>query len=220
MSNLKFKQVYKDKLFYNQYHYVVRFTLPEMSCLRHLDHSMADDILTARSKWRKTIRASFGIDKTITDEIRESLHSLLDEMLAVKSDHKLVINYNTGYIYTNDKDVLKKFYNLDYVTNQQCSQVVVNRPLDTVKLKRSQYSKRSYFRFCKITDQERQAIRKFLQAQKSEVRISSALNVFLGQSYKLIMDHYFIDYNNEGIIVMLSLIKPNLVRKTLDIIVA
>jgi hypothetical protein len=34
------------------------------------------------------------------------------------------------------------------------------------------------------------------------------------------LDHYFIDYSDPGIIVMLSLIKPNLIRKTLDIILA
>lgn len=220
MSSLKFKQVTKDKLFYNVFNYVVRFTLLELSCLRHLDHQMADDILTARAKWRKNIRASFGIDKTITQENRDNLHKLLDEILAIKSDYKFVISHNTGYIYTNDLKVLDKFYNLDYVKRQQCSQAVVNRPLDTIKRKNPQHLHRSYLRFTKTSELERKSLLSFLQAQGKDVKISPAFNKFLHQDYKLTLDHYFIDYNDPGIIVMLSLIKPNLIRKTLAIIKA
>ena len=222
MSNLKFKQVYKDKLFFNTYKYVFKFYLEELSALRYLEHEKIDEIIQARRKWRtNAVRLGTKSHKAISEETVAKLHSLLDEVLSIETQHKLVISWNTGYLYTNDTKVIDKFDNLDYLFVKGYSEAVINRPLNTIKLKKPVHKHRSYFRFSKLESNEREAIKKFLEAQGAEVRMSPALQTFVNKSpYKIAMDHYFIDYNDAGILVMLSLIKPNLIRKTLDIIKA
>lgn len=221
MSNLKFKCVTKDKLFYNAYEYSIRFALQELSCIRHLDHDLINDIIQARKKWRgsHTMRR-LKFSREIDDNVVLQLHNMLDEILAIKSDYKLVIGHDTGYIYSNDLEVLEHFNQLSYLKNKKLNKVLVDRPLNTIKLKNPTYKHRSYFRCLKLDQKDREAIKSFLTVQKTEVRISPALTKYFLESHRLTLDHYFIDYNDSGIIVMLSLIKPNLVRKTLDIISA
>jgi hypothetical protein len=217
MSNPKFNRVVKDKLFYCTYQYSVSFTLGELSCIRHLDHQLIDDIIQSRIKWRKNVRHASNV---ITDETVVKLHNLLDEILSISTDYKVVVSYNRGYLYTNDISIVDKFSVLSYLNNIKLTQAVVNRPLNTIKLKKSAHRHRSYFKCVKLEHKERDSIRDFLTAQQSDVRIGPALAHYFKGSHRLTLDHYFIDYSDPGIIVMLSLIKPNLIRKTLDIILA
>jgi hypothetical protein len=57
----------------------------------------------------------------------------------------------------------------------------------------------------------------FLQGQ-DEVRISPALAEWVDTPFNRTQDYFFVDYNAETWLTMLSLVRPGLIRKTVQIV--
>ena len=227
LTNLirQFKPVVKDRLFYDRYEYCFSFTLAEATALRGLRHDLIDERLDQRIEWREIARRRWknSIDtmgwNAINDQVRKDLHLVCDTIVDSGADCKIAVSHHVGYLYTNDLQVIESLRFFRCLSNVNYTRAVVNRPKNTILLKKSEYKHRAYFQYIKLTGQEKDNIRNFFDVQKEHIRVSPSLLTFLTQKpYLRTMDHYFIDYNDEQWLVMLSLIRPGLIRKTLDII--
>jgi len=193
--------------------------------MRGLDHKVIDSRLDQRIEWREIARqrwqsvlhgGSTGLNP-ITDQVREDLHRVCD-MLADKTC-KLVVSTNFGWVYTNDLTLIDQLRQVRCLTNKTYTQAVVNRPRNTVRLKRSTYQYRSYFHSIKLSTVEKEIIKNFFINQQEHVRTSPSFKHWLYESpYLRVQDYYFIDYTGDQWLTMLSLIRPGLIRKTQTII--
>ena len=157
-----FKSIIKDRLFYDQYRYCLGFHLSEVSCLRELDHDYIDTVIKRRRQWRQVSLQQWGIgparnilahrDREILDETVVNLHTLTDTLLNSFSEFKLVTSVNTAWVYTNDLDLLTTVNDLHFLMINQCTEAVVTRPKDTIKLKDPKHSNRAYLSNIKLTD--------------------------------------------------------------------
>ena len=98
---------------------------------------------------------------------------------------------------------------------------MIDRPRNSVKLKESAYSNRSYFRSVTVSDREKKSIGKFLLNQDS-IRLSPGLKEW-SHSYhwrSWTESYYFVDHNDTAWMTMLSLIYPGLIKNTIQIIKA
>jgi hypothetical protein len=142
-SNLKFKSVDKDRLFYNQYQYSVSIPLQEVNALRtELSHESIDRAIARRLAFWSTMpnRANRVIESDTVDQ----LHKICDFLLSITDQYKLVFYYNHWLtIYTNSLELLDQVDALDYVDIKNYSQVNINRPKGTILLKNSVHTKRS-----------------------------------------------------------------------------
>lgn len=221
--NLKFKSVVKDQLFYNQYEYCFGFTLAEANVMRGLKHKLIDDRLDQRIEWREIARkrwrssaVSHGWNE-ITSQIREDLHSVCDVLSGV--DCKLVVSTHFGWVYTNDINLVDHLRQVKCLRNKTYTQATINRPKNTILLKNSRYSSRSYFYNIKLTVDEKEILKNFFVNQQEYIRTSPSFAHWLYESpYYRIQDYYFIDYTGEQWLTMLSLIRPGLIRKTQTIV--
>lgn len=221
---LKFKKIVKDQLFYNQYEYCFGFTLAEANAMRGLKHDLIDSRLDQRVEWREVARqrwqssfTGWRMNNEITQQIRQDLHTVCN-MLTVK-DCKLVVSTNFGWIYTNDLELIDQLRTTRCLTGKTYTQAVINRPKNTIQLKNSLYSNRSYFYNIKLTLAEKENLQSFFTNQKDHVRISPSFTHWLYEvPYLRVQDYYFFDYDGEQWLTMLSLIRPGLIRKTLKII--
>ena len=109
---------------------------------------------------------------------------------------------------------------LDYIDVKNHSRVNVNRPRDTIILKNSKHTKRSYFREFAITKHEKDIITNFLTNQQDYIKISPGLRDWMkkGQLHNYVFDYFFIDYSDDQWLTMLSLVRPGLIRKTVKIL--
>jgi hypothetical protein len=105
------------------------------------------------------------------------------------------------------------------VTKKYYTQAVVCRPKDTVQLKNPKHEFRSYIKRTKLTDEQKTHLVNFLTNQPT-VRISPALNIWINGSFHRTEDYFFIDHNEISWLTMLSLVRPDLIRKTMQIIPA
>jgi hypothetical protein len=222
-SILKFKSVVKDQLFYDRYEYCFGFYLPEANTLRGIkQHDQIDERLKQRTEWRElaTKRWHAGIPtrwNPITDQVRQDLHEVGD--LVLDSDCKLVVTSDNGWIYTNDLTLIDQLRSMKCLKSKTYARAVINRAKNTILLKNSQYTSRSYFNTTKLTFQEKETLKNFFLNQREHIRLSPSFNEWITiKPFQRLMDHYFIDYTGEQWLTMLSLIRPGLIRKTQQIV--
>ena len=227
----QFKSVVKDRLFYNRFEYAISFTLDEASCLRELSHTEIDLTIKrrkewieiAQQRWQKSNNAFSNIisrrRKPITDKTVEDLHTLAEILLTTFTDFKLVVSVNQGHVYTNDLILIDQLDQLLFLTQKYYSCAVVNRPRNTIKLKNPRHQFRSYFKIIKLTDEQKTQLTGFLLNQKT-VRLSPALDEWIVGPFNRTQDYFFIDHNEMSWLTMLGLVRPSLIRKTQQIILA
>jgi hypothetical protein len=229
----QFKSIVKDRLFYNRFEYVIGFVLDEASCLRDLSHEEIDKTIERRIEWREIalqrwhktgqILGSKSHDilgrrqKDITDDTVENLHALAEILLTAKSEFKLVVSGNQGHIYTNELMFIDQLDRLPFLTQKHYSQAVINRPRDSIQLKNPRHLFRSYFKITKLTSEQKTHLTGFLLNQKT-VRLSPALDEWIVSPFNRTQDYFFIDHDTMAWLTMLGLVRPGLIRKTMDIV--
>jgi len=210
----------RDRLFYDQYVYCLQIFLQDLRALRKRTHkgieqfcnnwSLLRDVNYGGS-WHWPIRRS----RPVTETSRDNCHTALDALNAVTIPHKLIINDDWGYIYTNNLDPFNDLISSPGVRVEGVKSAVVDRPRDTLVIKSSVHNQRTYFRNQTVTIEAKTAIGKFLDG-RSEVRLSPGLQGWLWDfpEHKYLCDNYFIDHNDDGFLTMLQLVAPLKIKKT------
>ena len=234
-SNLKFKSIPKDRLFYNRFEYSISFTLDEASCLRNLNHAEIDATIERRREWREVALQRWHHTRTIlgpqsrnilgrrateiTDNTVKNLHTLAELLLATTVEFKLVVSVAQGHVYTNSLSFIQQINQYDFLSQKYFSQALITRPENTVQLKNPQHRYRSYFKITKLTNAQKKQLTVFLLNQHL-IRLSPALDEWLVGPFSRTQDYFFVDYNEESWLTMLNLVHPGLIRKTQQIIQA
>lgn len=199
------------------------FTLAEATALRGLKADLIDARLNQRIEWREMARkrwrgATSGSWNEITEEIRQDLHTVCQTVLDSSVDCKLVVSTNFGWIYTNDVELIERLQTLRCLSGKAYTRAVVNRPKNTVLLKKSPHQHRAYLHGIKLTAIEKDNLANFFANQREHIRTSPSLTTWFTGPHQRTQDYFFIDYTSEQWLTMLSLIRPGLIRKTLEIV--
>ena len=236
-STQPFKLVVKDRLFYNRFEYTIGFHLDEASCLRDLDHGHIDTMIQRRIAWREiaqqrvngNVKSSlFGKQpysvisrrhKEITEQTCSDLHGLAEVLLTASTDFKLVVSVSTAHVYTNDLTLIDRVSGLSGITQKEYSRAVICRPKDTIRLNNPRHQFRSYIKKTKLSAEQKTHLTNFLAGQHS-IRISPALATWIDGTFYRTEDYFFIDHADMSWLTMLSLVRPGLIRKTMQIIPA
>lgn len=230
-STLQFKPVVKDSLFYGRWRYCISFMLEEVSCLKHLDHDYIDTILERRKYWieishqrltkatsqRGTPTIMSKRRREITEVTELNLHQLANTLLGATNEFKLVTSVDQCWVYSNDVELIEELsldYELKYKTY---TEAIVDRPKDTIRLKNPTHAQRSYFKTLKLTPQVKETICNFFKNQ-SDIRLSPSLAYWINEDLYRTQDYFFVDHTGESWLLMLALVKPGLIRKTVTII--
>ena len=139
-----------------------------------------------------------------------------------RDEIKFTVSYDTGYVYTNDSKLVKKIQQLECIRNFQAQEVKIVGNPDTIALKDPKWSHRTYFKSKTLTEQQRKTLVDYLRGRE---------NIRLGPGLKLWMDsdpsiqwniwthnYFFFDHNNDGEVLFLNMVVPNITGRTLDIV--
>ena len=199
--------------------------LAEASCLRKLNQKYIDYTIELRRYWLESDRRSFPGDAQFIDRIPEKivndLYTVCNVLLAATNPYRHVVSHNSLRIYTNDTALFDQLASTQtQLTWPRLTEAIVNRDKDTVKLKNPKHKLRSYFKRVKLTNVEKKIIINFLANYHDDIRLSPCLHDWTTQPFKWLEPYYFIDHDEESWLVMLSLVRPGLIKKTLSIIKA
>lgn len=224
MSNYKskIKQTTRDRLFYDTYKYSCKFIVPELSALRELDHKRIDYVIQLR-KNNESRFTNFGgswsrYQRPITDQIIMNLHQLCDLLLAQTDSFKFTISGDIGHIYTNNTELLDSFNEEDFIKILSYREACLNIPRNSIQIKRSNYSSRTYFKTQRVTLEEKERLKDIFQ--QNDIRVGPSFTEWLTKFplSKYVSDNYFIDHNTNDILTLLSLATGIKIKKTLTII--
>lgn len=218
----------RTNLWFDQFDWSIKLYLPEAFVLRNLDHTRIDHIIERRREWARTIVRSqpgswFGNQWKkirITDTQGQDLHSFCEFLLDDARPRKMTITGDWIYIYTTDISLITDIKSLGFIDQSlvsvRCVQQV-GEP-NTVRVKHPRHIYRSYCRDMPLGAAQRENLGKWLAAQ-SGIRMSPSLETALARTAtKRIFSYYFIDHDEHGSLMMLDLIVPNLIRRTLPIV--
>jgi hypothetical protein len=206
--------------------------MDEASSLRDLSHKEIDRTIERRREWREMALQRWNKTgtilgkqhnilgrrrKEITDTTVENLHTLAELLLTTPIEFKLVVSANQAHVYANDLTFFDQLDHLNGLERKSYSRAEINRPQNTIQLKNPKHQYRSYFKITKLTDVQKTHLTGFLLNQQT-VRISPALDEWIVGPFNRTQDYFFVDHNEMSWLTMLSLVRPGLIRKTMQII--
>jgi hypothetical protein len=231
-TQIKFKPIIKDRLYYDRFSYCIGFQLDEVNCLRTLSHAGIADLIERRLAWQEisqqrwvnghqnhsTIMARRW--KEITAKTIADLHELAEMLLVAKEDFKLVVTVNQGYVYTNNISLVRRLDRLSSLQFKTYTEATIDRPKNTIRLKKPRHQYRSYLKTVKLTAEQKKQLVNFLKNQQENIRTSPSLTAWFDKPFNRTQDYFFIDYDHIYCLTMLALIHSGLIRKSLEIIPA
>lgn len=235
-SNLKIELCEKQSLYFDTYRYGCSFDLVGISCLRGFQHGdlgfaeIEDRFLRRRGalyvqSFMKNLGGNWAPSPKNTPVVSDALANLWDFHARLKNtaNIKPMIGFDWGYIYTNDIGVLEMLHGLSYLKNRCYREAIASKPKNVVLLtKHSDYSHRSYLRDRYISREEHAKVANFLSGQKHIRLCPSMIEYFkkvpVGRQCHM-KPHWFFDHNDQGELLMLELVMPKMIRKTLPILI-
>ena len=145
---------------------------------------------------------------------------MCDFLLSNTVERKMVIAQSWFYIYSNDLDFLNIVSQLGWLDTKmiEISSVKLIASPGILVRKKTCYQKRSYFRTQELSEKQKNTLKNLLTSY-DDIRISPALQQCFDQSHRhRMLDYYFVDHNDDNLPIMLALINPGLLRKTVPII--
>lgn len=217
MSKIKIQTDVRDRLYFDRWQYSIAVLQSRISDIRGLDLESTRKLVEYRSS-SKFLQAHY------THNTIANIYAALNFFAAETEPFKLTLSGNWAYIYTNDMSLADRLVAACPAAKVRfAKQAEVSQPRDAVMLSHSDFAYRTYLRSMWVDDQQILNLDSFFTAQNSDnVSPCKSLQRFVKSNlaYKShwLADHYFIDHNDPGYPLMLSLILPRVVRKTLPIV--
>jgi hypothetical protein len=225
LSSLKVKPVEKNQLFFGSYRYSVRFDIRELGIIRGLNPDKIDQLVADRNRWREEHRQLYGAMirmHQIDSGMKQNLEDLCRLLVPHKEQLKFVISYDRGYVYTNDFELVKTLANLSILDKIQIQEAHQICPQGTIALHDPKWTHRTYFRSKAVDEIQRKTLAEYLKAREN-VRMGPGLKGWIntpGNNWWVnwTHSHFFIDHNNDGELLFLNMVVPNITRQTKQIV--
>ena len=211
-------RVSRDRLFYSIHEYCVSFRMVEASALRGLNLNRIDRVISMRRSFRAIITWSSEKQGYITDEHVQYLHTLCSFLSQATESFKLVVSGERAWVYANDLKFLKSVSQQPGVMRPQYTQAVIDRPIDTIVLKNPRHVQRSYLREQAVSPGQREQLIAFFNNHRDNVRLSPSLTKWLQWPTRRIYSYFFVDYDHNSWPLMISLVHPGLIKKTVQLL--
>lgn len=210
------RQEPRDRLFFDQYEYRLQFYLRYAWCMRSFDHGDIDRRLV--NYHGRYSGSGMTVSASVDQQHQRNLHDMCNVLLALPTTCKRMIQYDHVFLYSNRLSTLQHVSKISYIDRLQIGQAVVVYPKDTVMLINPVHHYRTFLR-AKWWDPDTSArIKKFLLSRQDLFKIPKAFCQKLERPGRLATrDHHFVDHDNADVLLLLSLVCPGIINRTLPI---
>lgn len=220
MSKIKdIRQEPRDRLFFDQYQYRMQFYLRYAWCMRSFDHEDLDRRLeNYYGRYRGNGSSGTNAPSLADTQQHADLHNMCDLLRALPKSCKIMIQYDHVFLYTNELNTLEDMSQVEYIDRCLIGQAVVVYPKDTVMLHNPVNQYRTFLKSRWWDPDTSARVKKFLLGRQDLFRIPRAFCEKLERPGRLATrDHHFVDHDDPDLLLMLSLVCPGIINKTLPI---
>ena len=208
MYNLIPVVVPRDGLYYGQWSYCITWHFPFAQLLRSLDLKIMDRAIAWRNSYYK--------DKVAQPQ-RAELYRAVDYLKSRPNPYRKVVSSNTIWFYTNTPD---DFATIDSITTGQLvSTVVIDvcLPANTLLRKNPTHKFRTYFQENRLDPTQGENLKKYFITRANTFRLSPSFHKMVYSKQLWTFNHYFVDHNDPGDALLIKLVCPGIIRKTMSI---
>lgn len=210
------KSAPRSSLYYRDYCYATQFYIRDASSLRTLTHQGIINYVKHRYSNRNW-SDRWG-EPGPTDSQMENLFDMCDRLLACKEPYKKMVYYNHVYLYSNSLEDLEHIAAAPYIDLESVTQADVCLPDNVVLLKEPKRKFRTYLKDRWIEESQSPILRKFLLSRRDCYDFTPLFKNRLETWDRFYtMSHFFIDHDDPKDLMMLELVCPGLIRKTMPI---
>ena len=220
-NNISVTKVDRNSLYFNKYVYSVYFYMQEVHAVKLYDHTMIDEWFEMRQNARRINYGgswSSNYRHAITDTVISDAKNAHDALKKL-SNYKLTTSWYNGYLYTNNIDEANEFLSNPGINVYKITQVNQSIPKDSMIIKSANHEQRTYFKGQRINTDLKTTLVNFLYSRK-DIRLSPSFSEWSERKrLGYIQDNFFIDHNDDGFLMLLALVAPQLkVKKTLRLL--
>ena len=224
---LKFKTRNRDRLFFDQFRYGLRCRISHITAIRNYTGDFeADSVRTHRmldlyKRWHSHVNGvKFDAKDYITPWERNNVIDFLSQLCGATDPVRTAVSNNIVWVYSNDLEFLKGLAKSgEYDRRPEITEVHLDRPRDSIMLKKSDYQYRTYFRDCNLTLENRQYLQNWIHNQQG-IRLSPGLQEWITKDWRNLYSNYFFDHCDMRLTQILGLIVPQAIKTTKTIVVA
>ena len=214
MPKLAINSNSRSSLYYDQYLYKMSFQLLHASSLYRLDQASIDKSIIRYNE----MSAGWRWRMPITETSRQQLLSLAAILTTFAADYRRITYSDRMNIYTNNLELLQTVSDLEFVNTYAVDQAVLDVPKNVVLLKHSDYKFRTYFKDRRLDADSETRLRSFLLDRADYFKLTRSFLCRLKSPHRLtLFNRPFVDHCGEHDAVMLNLVVPGIVHKTLPI---
>lgn len=211
---MKFNPEFRNSLYFGHYRFGIRCYVPDANLLRCLDHDMIDEVISYRNskavtKWQKY---------HITESQAKNIHDLCDALLNTGVEYKKICHPDHLNLYSDDDSFLHGIAAHPGVLHCWAGEAQVTYPKGAVCHDKPTHGLRAYLKEGIVDDNKIQNLKNFFATYKERYRVSPAFAKVLRHSRRYIRSYYFIDILDQNDLLLLSLVSPELLRKTMPIV--
>jgi hypothetical protein len=210
------KPLDRDRLFFDQYRYSMRFRFRNSGRMRVLTHEAINQSVDLAS-----MMARLNPKISVSDDTKHRLLAMCDLLNSITVPHKRIVYSDWQYFYTNDPEFfvqLEQFPGVDYVNYFEANLIKLR---DTVMLKESAFKWRTYFKDRFYQEDQTATFINFLLSRPQQFRVTDLQRRRMqNNKYFYITRSMFVDHHDQRDALLLNLAVPGCVRKTLPIVVA
>lgn len=210
-----YELVSRDRLFFDQYRYCLRFKFAHSGRMRILNQYKVEQ----SCEWANhasTITGSYV--KPVSDAQLQNILLMIDTINAVSVPFKRIVYTEWQHFYTNDPGFFGQLTSVPEVQYVSYHEADVNQPRDTVILQHSDYAWRSYFRERWYSSEQLTLLCNFIVSRPQQFNITQNWRKRLSDRYCWITRSFFVDHHDAKDVTMLNLVLPGCVRKTMPIV--
>lgn len=243
-SNPEVELTSSDRLFYDRYQYSLRFCLQEFHCIRPWHDYRGADVqellqLIDQYQHKHYLRyrpgylynmvygnlGKFADDSAYQQQVSQDLYPIVKLLWPHRANIRIVATHDWGYVYSNCLSILKLLADTQPKQTTRIQQAVIDRAPNTVGLRKKQHNYRTYFRDLRVTEDQRNQIQQYL-AQQQDIRLCPSLKSWspVDRTYPWVTNvawsrsTFFFDHQGAADALMLEMLVPGIVRKTLEIV--
>lgn len=206
-------EISRDRLFFDCYQYGMCFRFYHSGRMRSLDHAaIKKSVAWARNSALLTQR------DIITDHYLQHMLDLSDAITAITQPFKRVVYSDWQYFYTNCPEIFAGLAAMPGVKYTTYTKAVIDRPRDTVILQHSDYAWRSYFQERMYPQEQIALLSNFILSRDQQFKITNTWRERLPQKWCYINRSFFVDHHDQRDALLLNMVIPGCVRKTLPIV--